>query len=474
MIFCGDAFEQLQHVSDNSVQCCVTSPPYWKLKDYNNTQQLGQESTVSEYVQNLVRVFTEVYRVLKGDGCLFLNLGDTYFSGGRRGVVCGTSGKEQPNYLKRGCFCENLCDVCLAAFLHSPHTFRQHVSMLPPLPSLSNPEHMATLNDRVPTLDSVHHYDHTLTATLPIGQNSNPVVSPVISSHPSNFGEFSQPHPATNRQLRKLSASQDVDFLKTYGESRSGNKKVCICGTALPLETYCRCTSGKSFSVEAYPYLATPHLKSKDLAGVPWRVAFALQEMGWYLRADIIWNKPNPTPESVKNRPTKAHEYIFLLTKSRDYYYNADAIREPLSAYYRKAFEKFGPQPRSNTSNFSTETRYTTGTKACSTAKSRLGFVNPLGKNKRSVWTVPTTKKFNVNGKHFATYPDRLIEPCILAGSQPGDMVLDPFCGIGTTGRVALQHGRVFTGIELNPEYAQVAECIYQNSKLASLIPSER
>lgn len=270
----GDAEHVLSKLPECSVQTVITSPPYFGLRDYDNPFQIGQERKVSEYVQHMTDIFCGVWDVLRDDGTLWLNLGDTYDA------------------------------------------------------------------------------------------------------------------------------------------------------------------------------------KTKNLLGVPWRVAFALQDAGWILRADIVWSKPNPMPESVKDRPTKAHEYLFLLTKQKKYYYNADAIREPLSKYYTDGFLKHGVQPRPGTQNFNKTDRYTNGTKAASTRQARLGFVNPLGKNKRSVWTV-TTKSFR--GAHFATFPERLVEPCVLAGSKPGDVVLDPFCGSGTTGVVALQQRRKFIGIELNPAYVTIA-----------------
>ncbi len=152
-------------------------------------------------------------------------------------------------------------------------------------------------------------------------------------------------------------------------------------------------------------------LKPKDLIGVPWKVAFALQESGWYLRADVVWYKPNCQPESVKDRPTKAHEYLFLFSKSEKYYYDNEAIKERVNA--------------------------------------NSGF-----RNKRSVWAVNTTP---FNGAHFATFPPALIEPCILASSQPGDVVLDPFFGSGTVGDVCIRLGREFVGVEINEEYAALA-----------------
>lgn len=179
-------------------------------------------------------------------------------------------------------------------------------------------------------------------------------------------------------------------------------------------------------------------LKEKDLLGVPWRVAFALQADGWYLRSDIIWHKPNPMPESVRDRPTKAHEYVFLLTKSPRYFYDADAIREPMVK--GAAGSSF--------------TEGKTGVNGFGRVSHAERHDNPAGRNKRTVWTI-TPKPFK--GAHFAVMPPALVEPCILAGSRPGDLVLDPFNGSGTVGVVALTHGRRYVGVELNPEYAAMA-----------------
>jgi DNA modification methylase len=186
-------------------------------------------------------------------------------------------------------------------------------------------------------------------------------------------------------------------------------------------------------------------LKPKDLIGIPWRVAFALQQDGWYLRQDIIWHKPNPMPESVRDRCTKAHEYIFLLTKSERYFYDADAIAEP-SQYY-------GKDARSGAGNIRYEGKRTEGD-ASANGQQSFVTINET-RNKRSVWSV-STKPYS--GAHFATFPPDLIEPCILAGSRPNDTVLDPFGGSGTTGMVALQHGRNAVLCELNPEYVAIAE----------------
>jgi len=190
----------------------------------------------------------------------------------------------------------------------------------------------------------------------------------------------------------------------------------------------------------------------KQLVGIPWRVAFALQADGWYLRQDIIWAKPNPMPESVTDRCTKAHEYVFLLTKQPRYYYDHEAVREPFAhpkladeAKRRKANGELRTGPYQSGAGRNDAAQYTGGVGYASQAE---------GRNKRSVWTL-TTKPFK--GAHFAVMPEALAEPCVLAGSAAGDTVLDPFSGSGTVGVVALRHGRNYIGCELNPEYADLS-----------------
>jgi DNA modification methylase len=307
----ADAIQGLKQVKDQTVQTCITSPPYWGLRDYGSDDQLGLEPTPEEYTENLVSVFREVRRVLRDDGTLWLNLGDSY--AGARSAGGGT---------------------------------------------------MAGFNDRY------------------------------------------------------------------FGRATTGDKQRAV-----------------DKSKPSRPKVAS--LKDKDLVGIPWRVAFALQADGWYLRSDIIWHKPNPMPESVTDRPTKAHEYLFLLTKSPRYYYDVDAIREEYLTDNDKGLTKEerlrrNPHLRSGVSRSAVKGFGPSQMKG-----------QPGGRNKRSVWTV-TTKPFK--GAHFAVFPPDLIEPCVLAGSAEGDTVLDPFTGSGTTGMVALRHGRDFVGTELNPEYAAMAE----------------
>lgn len=258
-IHVGDAGKILQGFPDETFQCVVTSPPYWGLRDYGVEGQIGAETDVRHYVKDLVSLFREVRRTLKSDGTFWLNVGDSYTSGGR-----------------------------------------------------------------------------------------------------------------------------------TWRDNDAKNK-------------------GRGMGYRA----PTPEgLKPKDLIGVPWRLAFALQEDGWYLRTEIIWNKPNCQPESVKDRPTRSHEYLFLLSKSEKYFYDWEAIQEP-------------------------------------TAESKS-----TSKNRRSVWNINTEP---YPGSHFAVYPRQLARLCVLAGSRSGDRVLDPFFGSGTTGVVCNELDRPCTGIELNQNYAELA-----------------
>jgi DNA modification methylase len=298
VLYNGDCLSVLRTLPANSVQCVVTSPPYWGLRDYGVDGQIGLESSPDEYVARMVAVFAEVRRVLREDGTCWLNLGDSYCSIGHKksGSGNGTTG---------------------------------------------------------------------------------------------------------------LSGGKAQDHFPIRRENNGGG------------------------------------LKHKDLIGIPWRVAFALQADGWYLRQDIIWHKPNSMPESVTDRCTKSHEYIFMLTKSARYFYDAEAVMEDAIT-------------NAKSKNW-TEREYDQsflGTKQKNGVKGRpigvAGYAVQGKRNRRSVWSIATQP---FSGAHFAVFPPALVEPCVLAGSSKNSIVLDPFSGSGTAGLVAIQHGRRYVGIELNPDY---------------------
>lgn len=293
-MYLGDSLEVLRSLPDESINCCVTSPPYYGLRDYGFDGQIGLEETIDKYLSKLVTVFSEVHRVLKSDGTIWVNMGDSYAG----------SGKGPEGNLNKG----------------------------------------------------------------------------------ENF-----------RHLEKISG----------GNIPSG-------------------------------------LKRKDIMGMPWRLAFALQDFGWYLRQDIIWHKPNPMPESVTDRCTKTHEYIFLLSKSANYFYDHEEIKEPA--------QDWGKRNRVNSSYVD----HKVDLGASQTI--RLGIhecnYSETGRNKRSVWTVATRP---YSEAHFATFPTKLIEPMILAGCPVGGLVLDPFGGSGTTGVVAAYLNRSAVLIEGSQEYFEIA-----------------
>ena len=292
-ILFGDCRETLKEF-DGKARTCVTSPPYYGLRDYGGEEkQIGQEQSPEEYIENLVQVFKEVKNVLKDDGTLWVNLGDSYYNyrpGRGQGLVKQTVSNTK----------QDLPDVC----------------------------------------------------------------------------------------------------------PRRGNR--------------------------------LPGLKEKDLIGIPWMFAFAMRADGWYLRQDIIWHKPNPMPESVRDRCTKSHEYIFLFSKNKKYFYDNEAIKEPA--------KDWGTRDRTNGKYHNEGTGLQ--------PHSGLSKSYPT-KNKRSVWSV-TNKPYK--GSHFAVFPPDLIEPCIKAGSEKGDIVLDPFMGSGTTAVVSKSLGRHYIGCELHEEYGKLIQ----------------
>ena len=295
----------MRTLADESVHCVVTSPPYYGLRDYGVDGQIGLEESPDAYVAKMVDVFREVHRILRNDGTLWLNLGDSYAGG-------GTIGRND-----------------------------------------TDPESLA-------------------------------------------------------RRAEK------------YGTGQKEGSMVGAKGTRKPVAT----------------------LKPKDLIGIPWRVAFALQADGWYLRQDIIWHKPNPMPESVTDRCTKAHEYIFLLSKSERYYYDNEAVKEKAGT----------PAQLRNKSQEGYHADYPHGARF--SEGDRVWGEDGM-RNRRTVWTVATKPYAEA---HFAVYPPKLIEPCILAGCPVDGTVFDPFNGSGTTGYVALCNNRHYIGTELNPEYVALTD----------------
>jgi DNA modification methylase len=351
MILVGDALETLRTMDAGSVRCCVTSPPYWSLRDYGHDGQLGLEETPEQYVENLVEVFREVRRVLADDGTLWLVLGDSY---------AGSWGAQGRN---------------------------------------------GQMADR------------------------SIVSARQIEAHPKRA-------------------------------SGTGSKD------------------------------RTPGLKPKDLCMIPARVAMALQADGWWLRSDIIWHKLNPMPESVTDRPTKSHEYLFLLSKSERYYYDAGAIAEPLATDPRENYPArakvtgrgtqgaaaargndrdksggFPPRKKKRSGNLKRTPGEDVIPGASHVGRGFPWEENDAGtRNRRSVWTI-NTQPFAP--AHFATFPLTLPMLCIQAGSATGDTVLDPFAGAGTTGVAATKLAREFIGIELNPEYADMAKRRINGTPLA-------
>lgn len=303
-ILLGDALTQLKTLPAGIAQTCVTSPPYFGMRDYHVEGQIGLEDTPEAYTHRLVQVFSEVHRVLRDDGTLWLNLGDSYHGGG--------------------------------------------------------------------------YTNHRINGT---------------------------------------------NWLENHGGDRRRTR-------------------------QADRIRANPDLKPKDLIGIPWRVAFALQAQGWWLRADVIWSKGSCLPESVTDRPTRSHEYVFLFTKAQTYFYDQEAIREPLAtSNAQRTTERYDTSERYGVDNG--------GNTGLDGLAARMRSGEHATRNKRSVWHI-NPKPFPA--AHFAVMPSELADVCIRAGSRPGDVVLDPFAGSGTTLAVAKSLGRNYIGIELNPDYVKIAQ----------------
>ena len=491
----GDCLKSLREMPDKSVNCCITSPPYYGLRDYGTANwvggdkgcdhvqsenkhggqradrnqegykkqynslcgkcganridsQIGLEETPEQFVEQLVQVFREVKRILKDDGVMFLNLGDSYFSSSQRATVYGTSDKAPVNYQANGCLCGSLCGVCREVLSRKSHIYNLLSPMLIASLSYPTPLHKESQPFRVPTSDLTDQEARTLISILDFVRLKSPSDEQTLSFRESMPNLFFQQ--LLDECLRRDSSSSCLLCARTlvYCELNHVDSSVCNSCTVKPLGALGRCKLGNSFLDLAYSkdsdIKPNSSLKPKDLIGIPWMVAFALRADGWYLRQDIIWHKPNPMPESVTDRCTKAHEYIFLLSKSKQYYFDNDAIRGPIKLTEGDTV-RF--RERKTSSPF--------GNRDEDTQQREVKYDEIKGANKRSVWTV-NTKPYS--GAHFATFPEELITDCIKAGCPENGIVLDPFGGAGTTAVVARKLNRNYLLCELNPDYIKIAE----------------
>ncbi len=520
-VYLGKCEDVLPTLPDASVQCCVTSPPYWALRDYGVDGQLGLEATPEAYVEKMVAVFREVRRVLRDDGTVWLNLGSSYASGDMLPSrsrpepceqPCGNDDTEPSDSQIADPACSHSHDA------HQDETCCHHARTPGSNPQASQEPQppLQTTRDTAPADSSSTGVDSSPSgvpqSTMPslsycASDASDPEV--LASVCPRGLQTSSGDAPACVGTVACTSCTAGLQ--PTSGHRKSGSLPlVAACDDPL-----CRGDCGICWS---YYTMRSLRFKAKDMIPMPWLLAMALQADGWYLRSDIIWHKPNPMPESVTDRPTKAHEYIFLLTKRPRYFYDADAVREDGPSYTRKA-GGYNKHHEQGASRFGGKGGFSDSD------------VTTVGRNKRTVWTVPSR---SFPGAHFATFPPDLIVPCILAGTsdkgccpecgapwkrvtdktrvptrpgtnskvnrasdkedspyhehsgmvvgnrdpqrhctetrtvgwQPGCyhgydpvpcVVCDPFHGAGTSGMVCRQLGRHYVGIELNQEYLDMS-----------------
>jgi DNA modification methylase len=471
-IMVGDVREQLKLLPDESVHCVVTSPPYFGLRSYlpkdhpSKHLEIGAEKTPGAFVETMVEVFREVRRVLRKDGTLFINIGDSYWSGGaQRAGAYGTSDREPEGSPRHGCFCRSLCDACRAAYrigrVHSGHPLDP---MPPSSSSLSSRVRKEGRTDRSPKSDSADQGARNSSATLDRRPSRRRVDGLPPASRVSKPGVSAQLLPASSLLVETPDAECRLCgcSLQDCGPA-SARMAACICGKeAGALGDH---TTDMDAADSAYPYSTMPSLKEKNLIGIPWRVAFALQADGWYLRQDIIWSKPNPMPESVTDRCTKAHEYVFMFSKRARYYFDAESIAENRTQDEDASGFRGGCYVGGNVDNRTLGKRQAVGnikrgvpprhSAYPSSDQSGLDLVGRGGKrNKRSVWEIATSPYPEA---HYATFPPALAEPCILAGCPKGGTVLDCFGGAGTTGLVADRLERNAILIDLDPASADLA-----------------
>ncbi len=480
---------------DQSVNCCITSPPYWGLRDYGVDGQLGLEKTPEQYVARMVEVFREVRRVLRNDGTVFLNLGDSYFGSNQTGGknskegsskragrmfakplsvqhedACGISDKEPEDCQERDCLCENLCGECRSVYLigksrsENPPDPRRAILSSAPIP-----EHMESAPDHSPTSDFSHPEVRNSISNQDSARSLAHEPEPLPSSLVSTQDDFCPQCQEDSRQSDTPLACPLCGWTSEPCARECGHKTACTFGTWKIDHPFDRGNPDIFSLNKAYPYYTTTFpnvkLKPKDLVGIPWRVAFALQADGWYLRQDIIWSKPNPMPESVNDRCTKSHEYIFMLSKSKKYYYDQKAIKEPGTYSNEERYARIKKEHKSIPDEKQNGLRKRKD-KQRGHGRRHTGFNNRWDemtkteqcsamRNKRDVWTVATQP---FKEAYFATFPPKLIEPCVLAGCPEGGIILDPFGGSGTTGMVAKENYRNYILIDLKKEYTEMAD----------------
>ena len=423
------------------------------LQKYFEPAEIGLEQTPEEYIAAMVEVFRCVRDVLADDGTLWLNLGSSYASGDKtpnqsllrqRVPSCGKRGTAPQGSQGADRACLDSCDEPQGA------THCHHESS-----ARTGQSSRQAAQQIEPTTQGSEHsgFDQSSRLTFQTGD------------HQSTTGATSQNVQGALLLSDEALVCQQEPRTSLRDAQECADKSACTCGTSRMLQPLAVHTKGKESFFSAcrrsdcngigmcgycFSSLTTASLniKQKDELNIPHLVAMALQADGWILRQTICWSKPNPMPESVRDRCTKAHEYIFLLSKSERYYFDSEAMKEPATGNASGAAASF---KRNGSKREQTIPGQGYGTHR----PERDDVAYNETRNRRSVWTVATRP---YKGAHFATFPPALIEPCILAGSRPGDLVLDPFMGSGTTAAVSIQHGRGYLGCELNPEYGPLQE----------------
>ena len=425
----GDVIACLRSLPDACVQCVVTSPPYWGLRDYGVEGQIGLEPTPEEHVEKIVEVFREVRRVLREDGVVFLNYGDSYCAG-----TYDKPCKQPSGYQDDGCLLRSLCDECRDALLsHISRTDCQHAHGLNADVSDQSPEHRELPYPSPDSLDSIpqtrpEQSDRAMLDSSPALSHSLaiPRGAPESTTHESYLqllvDNLEVSLCANCAALLSTARTSSPDargcaHMSVYSAGISdGTQDISLpCGSPEHRNQCITTACPFWYSLVKYrgvnPYNAFC-LKPKDLVGMPWRIAFALQADGWYLRSDIIWSKPNPMPESVTDRPTKSHEYVFLLAKQARYFYDADAIREPYAESTFKRAKSVNNAAARKDNGTAINQR---GLTAEQQTKAYSKVTETGGRNKRSVWHIATQSS---NEAHFATFPEALVKPCIMAGTS--------------------------------------------------------